>query len=152
MCWREYNCCSKCWREIYRRSSSKILICKKCGKEGKRANATCWSERGMCSKCVSKMYDKLICKKCGSTSRHTSSICWKENLCGFCYRREHSRNKLEPQYKMCKTCNERMVSLSYQKRGVHVKVPYYMCTKCATINVFEDKYKLIYISSKTINK
>ena len=155
MCWREYNCCSSCWKKYHRSGYKKRGVCKGCGKISDKAIGMCWDKKGMCANCAKNIYNKLKCKECGGTSRHTGGLCWKEDLCGKCHRKKQNPRRYEPTYSLCK-CGERLISLTYTKRGTYVRTPYKICTKCSVVHIYESKYKLLYtpgvggISSETI--
>jgi hypothetical protein len=114
------------------------LICSKCGVKSQRYGK-CW-EKGVCANCFDSRY--LSCKICGATSNNVKAHCWKDNLCGLCWKRENKPKKYEPQYKLCKNCNERLVALFYTRNGIHVNTGNYICPKCSEIFIFSTKYRV----------
>lgn len=122
----------------YYKKLNRNLICSKCHIISQRWGK-CW-EKGLCANCFdSKVLD---CRICHATSNNIKAHCWKDGICGRCWRAENKPKRYEPQYKLCKNCNERLVVLCYKKRDIHVNTGNYACPKCSEIFIFSTRYKI----------
>jgi hypothetical protein len=124
------------------------MKCKECGKkQGRIYNSKSWIEFGCCRDCYRSNHRKVKtkfrqeCKECGTIrNNYSTSICWNQNLCGLCYRKEQTPKRFRHN-SLC-GCGETLVSLMYQKRGVWVNCGGKVCTRCSSISLNRNKYRM----------